>query len=987
MVTSSIGSVLGSGRGAFLWFVATTRTTGLAVACRKTANRIQSRCRSWARDGERFVLDGRLVRLTSGYFPAARLMAQYFAMARSDGLVVATIRATRKIWKGLVHHRRLSRLINPAGRCLSNSPPLRADTYEVWRRLNRGNSLRRRQLANARCPQHDTPRFSILVPVYDPPLDVFRAMIVSVIEQTYPSWELILVNDAGSDPRVRQEMQTWSSRDRRVNSIDRVQNGNISLATNDAAAASKGEFLVFLDHDDLLDPDALAHFALYLDAHPETDLIYSDDDKIGADGVRHSPQFKPDWSPELLLTFCYTAHLSAVSARLYRELGGLRVGFEGSQDHDFWLRAGERARHVGHVAQVLYHWRVLPGSTASSGNCKPASFEAGRRAVEEAFARRGVPCEVRRPDWAVGAGCSIFEPVMPDNGPSVAILVPTCNNKYRLNHLLESLAKTTYQNYRVYVIDNESDATSTLRYLASLPHRVVRIPNPDGGFNFAGINNAAAAMVTEDLLLFLNDDIEVINPRWLSQMVGWSRLPGVGAVGARLLYADRTVQHAGIVHGFHDGPAGHAFRYLPWWDPGYWNLARISRNCLAVTAACLLTPRTLFIDQGGFDDRRFPVAYNDADYGYRLGDAGYRCVYCAEAELYHHEGLSRSRCDDPRGLAMYRQIHGRRVDPYFSPHLDPELEIFETRPTVVPVGAVGRPVSILAVTHNLNWEGAPRFEFELLSRLKAAGAVDPEVISPCDGPMRSAYEQKGITIRVEPRLAGLAANLDSYTEGTAYLSDLIERRGYEVVHANTLQTYWAIEAARAARTPSVWSVHESEPWQTYFDRLPQKIAAKALACLSYPYRVVFSATSSALVWSDLNSTDNFGLIRFPLDNDRFKTLLSGVDRQTARAEFGLKPDDFCVLLLGTVCERKGQHDLVRAFKSLPGAIAARTTCLVVGSRDSLAYSRKLAEMVRLLPEDRRHRFHVFPETGETAAYWRAADVFCCTSRASKAIRM
>ena len=245
--------------------------------------------------------------------------------------------------------------------------------------------------------------------------------------------------------------------------------------------------------------------------------------------------------------------------------------------------------------------------------------------------------------------------------------------------------------------------------------------------------------------------------------------------------------------------------------------------------------------------------------------------------------------------------------------------------------------------------------------------------------MRLAYEQKAIRIRVEPELAGLAANPNSYKEGIAYLSDLIERRGYEVVHANTLQTYWAVEAARAARTPSVWSVHESEPWQTYFDNLPREIAAKALACLSYPYRVVFSARSSATVWNDLNSTDNFGLIRFPLDNHRFNTVLAGIDRQTARAEFGLKPDDFCVLLLGTVCERKGQHDLVHAFKSLPGAIAARTTCLVVGSRDSLAYSRKLAEMARLLPEDRRHRFHVIPETGETATSG-AADVFCCTSR-------
>ena len=531
-------------------------------------------------------------------------------------------------------------------------------------------------------------------------------MILSVVDQTYRSWELILVDDASPDPRVGEELRLWSSRDQRINSIHRIKNGNISIATNDAADASKGEFLVFLDHDDLLDPDACAHLALHLDAHPETDLIYSDDDKIGADGVHHSPQFKPDWSPELLLTFCYTAHLSAVSARLYRELGGLRVGFEGSQDHDFWLRAGERARHVGHVAQVLYHWRVLPGSTATNGNCKPASFDAGRRAVEEAFARRGVPCPVRRPDWAVRAGCAIFEPVMPDDGPSVAILIPTCNHKFRLNHLLESLAKTTYQSYRVYVIDNESDDASTLRYLASLPHHVVHVPNPGGEFSFAAINNAAAAMVTEDLLLFLNDDIEVINPRWLSQMVGWSRLPGVGAVGARLLYGDRTIQHAGIVHGFHDGPAGLLSAISPWWEPGYWNFAHLAQ-LPGRHGGMYAHAENVVYRARGVRQQRFPVAYNDADYGYRLGDAGYRCVYCARRN-------SITMKDSPAVVATIpaawpctvRSMAGGLIRT--SVHISiRSSKIFEARPTVVPVGGVGRPVSILAVTHNLNWEGYP----------------------------------------------------------------------------------------------------------------------------------------------------------------------------------------------------------------------------------------------------------------------------------------
>jgi O-antigen biosynthesis protein len=334
------------------------------------------------------------------------------------------------------------------------------------------------------------------VPVYNPPVYVLRAMIAGVYEQSYPSWELILVDDASPDERVRRELHEWAQRDRRIKTILRTDNGNISVATNQGADTARGEFIVFVDHDDLLDHDALAHVALFLDAHPETDMVYSDDDKIGSDGVHHSPQFKPGWSPALLLSFCYTAHLSAVSSSLYRAVGGLRSGFEGSQDHDFWLRASERAKQVGHIPQVLYHWRVLPGSTALDGACKPSSFEAGRRAVKEAFKRRGVTCRVEQTDWAKRAGCAIFEPVMPDDGPSVAILIPTRNHGFRLKKLLDSLVATTYRNYQVYVIDNASDEAGTLCYLASLPHKVMRVPNPAGTFNFAAINNAAARAVT-----------------------------------------------------------------------------------------------------------------------------------------------------------------------------------------------------------------------------------------------------------------------------------------------------------------------------------------------------------------------------------------------------------------------------------------------------------------------------------------------------------
>jgi len=905
----------------------------------------------------------------------AKLISRFVSIARRDGASVAFAKGLRKVKK------KFGRLlIRTPNRCSYFTPLAVREPYDVWQGLNRPNSRRLRRMKQSRMADRQHLLFSIVVPVYNPPLDVFRAMIESVVAQSYDAWELILVDDASPDSQVREVMEEWASRDSRIKPFYRQWNGNISIATNQAAEAASGEFIVLLDHDDLLAVDALTHLAIHLDENPGTDLVYSDDDKISEDGRRHSEQFKPDWSPELLLSYSYTGHLSAVSRTLFHAVGGMRVGFEGSQDHDFWLRASERAGKIGHIPQILYHWRVLPGSTASSGDCKPASFEAGRRAVEEAFLRRGVACKVQQKEWAASNACSIFEPIMSDEGPEVAILIPTRNHVKRLKLLIDSLKKTTYKNYRVYVIDNMSDDPATLRYLASVPHQILRIPNQDGKFSFAAINNEAVRRVNEELILFLNDDTEVINPRWLSQMVGWSRLEGVGAVGARLLFGDRTVQHAGIVHGFNGGLAGHAFRFLPWWDPGALNLARVTRNCLAVTAACTLTPRRLFLEQGGFDEDQFAVAYNDADYGYRLTDAGFRCVYCAEAELYHHEGQSRGYTDNPREVANYRKLHGNRVDPFLNPHLDPNDEAFRTKPTVVPIGRGDSPITVLGVTHNLNSEGAPRFEFELLARLKATGKIRPTVLSPCDGDLRSAYEDAGIEIRIDPSFGGVASSPQIYRSMIDRLSMSIREGGFEVVHANTLQTFWAVESARAAGVPSVWSIHESEAWQTYYDGLPPENAASALACMTYPYRVVFTARSTAQVWGELGSNHNFDLIHFALDVERFQSELDSVDRDSARRELGIGQDELCVLLVGTICGRKGQQDLPKAFGRLPKEVAARMRCVIVGAEGEPAYSRQLKDIIRSLPKDRRDRVQVVHGAKDTSRFWVAADLFCCTSR-------
>ncbi len=799
-----------------------------------------------------------------------------------------------------------------------------------------------------------------------------------MLSQVYPDWELCIADDASTEAGVREYLLQLAARESRVRLVLRDSNGNISAATNSAAQLASGEFLVLLDQDDLLTPDALAQIALCAAAQADADIIYSDDDKIDSSGRRFAPQFKPDWSPELLLGYMYFSHVFAVRRSLYARVGGMRLGFEGSQDYDFALRATEAARAVAHVPQMLYHWRVLPGSTAASGAAKPQSFEAGRRAVQEALQRRGSTGAARQPEWARKASVGIFGIEFPDDGPKVSIIIPTRNGLSILRRCIDSLTATTYANYEVIVVDNDSDDAATIEYLRNLPHRVERISNPRGRFNFAFINNRAAQRASGELLLFLNNDTEVINPRWLSQMVDYAGFAGVGAVGARLLFPDKRIQHAGIVHGYYRGLAGPAFKLVPAWDNGYLSYARVARNYSAVTAACLLTPRAMFLELGGFDEVNFEVAYNDVDYCYRLGERGLRSVYCADAELYHHEGHSRGFFDRPQEIAAFRRKYAGKRDPYYSPHLSLDDERFAIKPRHYRPSAAA-PVRALMCAFNLNWEGAPYSQLELTLGLRRAGHIDPVVYAPKDGPLRAAYEQAGVTVHVfDHPLTGVFDEAN-YDRALDRFGEFIRTLGVDVVYGNTLQTFYAIDAARRIGLPALWNPRESEPWQTYFNFLPAPLAARALRCFEHPYRVIFVAEATRHVWAPLDSRGNFCVIHNGLDLSRLNSEAGRFPRTQARHDLGVSDGDVALLLPGTVCERKGQHDLVNALAQLSAQSIGKLRCFIVGDRAS-SYSVEMHRLIGALPAALHGRVHAVPETHEIARYYQAADIFACTSR-------
>lgn len=705
--------------------------------------------------------------------------------------------------------RRLRLLIGQARR-----PRHRADGFAAWQIFNAPSERARKLVQRQTEPQSRELLFSLILASDGLIPESLDELIGSIAAQSYRCFELILA-DTSHDDAIAALMDNWKSREARVRVLAGAAADKGAAAINRAAKAAQGQFLVLIEESGRLTEDALLALADHLASHANTDLLYADDAVLARDGRGLvNPRFRPDWSPELLLSSPYAGPLLVIRASLFAALGGCRAEAEGAHAYDLMLRAAELGGHVGHMPQLLF-LRRPSGEADAEGQ-----IETARSIVADALLRRGLAWTIASADWAADAGTPVFLAAMPDTGPSVAILIATRNNRAVLERLLKSLATTAYRNFTVHIIDNESDDPETLAYFQSLQHQVLRIANPGGKFNYAYIHNRAAERVDAKLLLFLNDDTEVISPAWLSRMVGWSQLPGVGAVGARLLFPDGRVQHGGVVLGLRKGLT--AFRGLPGSDPGYLGLAKTTRNCIAVTAACMLTPCGLFLEQGGFDEIDFAVSYNDVDYGIRLNEAGYRVVYCAEAELYHHQGYSRGRGSTlPAERAALERRYGWQGDPFYSPHLSLDSYWFAIKPWVEPKVSLKRPLRVLLVTGLGDTGPAVGIGQSLTFELRKAGEIELHVASAEDDPMVRQRSAPG---------------------------------AFDVVCVIGLDCFATIEAAAKSDLPSIWIIGDD-------DAAPVSVERSRLAgCFALPYRVLFISEAGRQRFARFDHLDNFDLL-------------------------------------------------------------------------------------------------------------------------------
>ena len=519
------------------------------------------------------------------------------------------------------------------------------------------------------------PLISIVIPLYCTPLPYLKELLESVRRQSYENWQLCLA-DGSPDDKAKEFIEKHYSREKRIIYRKLEQNGGISINTNEAIALAKGEYIMLCDHDDTLEPDALYEIVKAVN-DTDADVIYTDEDKVSMDGRHYfDPNFKPDFNLFRLRENNYICHIFVVKKSLTDEIGLLRSEFDGAQDFDFILRCCEKAKKITHIPKILYHWRCHMDSTAADPSSKAYAYEAGRKAVREHYQRLGIDAKVEmteRPGW-------YRSHLKIQGNPVISVIIPNKDHVEDLELCLFSMTrKSTYRNYEILIVENNSEKEETFEYYRKLPDRYpkTRVLTWDKEFNYSAINNFAAKEAKGEYLLFLNNDVEILTPDWIEEMLQNCQQENVAAVGAKLYYPDDTIQHAGVVLGL-GGIAGHIMCRASREDPGYFGRMISVQEISAVTAACMMVKKADFDEAGGFDET-FRVAFNDIDLCMKFRAAGKKIVFTPYAELYHYESKSRGMEDTPekqfrfdKEVKRFQEKWAQQLemgDPYYSPNL------------------------------------------------------------------------------------------------------------------------------------------------------------------------------------------------------------------------------------------------------------------------------------------------------------------------------
>lgn len=778
------------------------------------------------------------------------------------------------------------------------------DRYADWIAAHEPDAAGLDEQRHACSTWKDQPRISLLLPTFNPPAVFLEQLIASLEVQTYANFE-ICIADGGSESATKERLQRWQETESRLRLDFLPRNLGVAENTNRALALANGEFFACIDQDDLLAPFALYALAHAIVRHTETDIFYSDEDRLTTEGQRHAPFFKPEWNPEYLLSSMYLGHLTAYRRELVDRVGAFRKEFDLSQDYDFALRATEKAHAIFHVPQVLYHWREHAGSGSAGG--KPQARATNLAALGAAMQRRGLDAEIIEYPAANRARLKILE------WPRVSIIVPT-DSMDRARACLEQLPQTTvYPNYEIVLVTNGGIVDSVETSAPQRPN--VRFVRYDQPFNFSAKSNLGAHAATGSRFIFFNDDVESAQPDWIQNLIEPLENPEVGAVAPKLLYATGKIQHAGLVTGVRE-LVGTACHQWPADSTDYINFAQSMRDVSALSAACLAMRRADFFAVGEFDAVNTPIAHSDLDLCFKVRAAGMRCVYTPFATMTHRGHASIGAVEEeektpPRETAsiylLQRWPEYACHDPYFPDNMRDWL--YADSPTPIRFWAPKNPEknalvksrALLFVSHDLSWSGAPLILLEM-ARWCRERSFFIVVMSPNDGPLREEFVLAGVPVLADPLIQQGHESFGRFA------------REFDCVVASTIFGAPVVRAAKEAGIPHLWWIHEGRVAGHYLGE-----DATLRLALREADLVVTPDTVSSQVYQ-------------PFTEHPIRVLPYGIPdpaRGRARA-VERKPGPINFLLLGTIEQRKGQRVLLEALTKLPADVARETRFQIVG---------------------------------------------------------
>ena len=905
-------------------------------------------------------------------------------------LQVSDENGTWEILGSFVHEvrQRAGAIVNPA------SEESEADRYQRWLKTNRLTPYLLRQMTrDAQRIAVTGPRLSILVSIDKISSEQLDGLVACLRQQLYPKWELVLARSAPHETQFNSLLAAASTTDSRI----RIQHGDeVHLnAHNLALFAATGDYVGLLQQDDRLTPDALLHLAEAILAEPSSELLYTDKDKLLGEG-RADPSFKGAFSPEMALSVNDISPFAVVSRRVANEIAGFRGDFGGAAELDFYLRVLERIapERVLHLPFVCYHERAEAEGRTDESAPNAELRENPRRCIAESLGRRGIQATPFISDFAAAGNSCVYQlgwsPQLLRENP-VTIVIPTKNRGDLLQRCVASLVRTVDRScINLIVVDHHSDEEATQRYLEELADgkilncKVVRPQVNQAVFNFSRLINEGVAQAATELVLLLNNDTEALEPRWLEDMVGWMSIGGVGAVGATLLYPDSTIQHAGIVVGSHEGLPEHLFHRLNKDEVGYGCLPHLARNVSAVTGACLLTSKTTWRKVGGFDEKAFPVDYNDVDYCLRLAQLGKRIVCTPQAVLLHHGGLSRDASFRPHEHTNFLIRYPSYKDPFYNENLDsnghPQGKVNPRN--FVHAGRVNK-LKVLALTADLECDD---FGASLLERLSyfAGTGYDITVASPRSGPGGKQYEAAGVTVAIlDQALSETGDDEVSYKERLSEIGQRLSAGSFDLVICNTFRCFWGVSLAAMLRLPVIWHIGENITAE-------QAMSSAQPACrlakndLRTADRVTFESNAARHLCDPNGAQENFEIIRGSVNVKAIDSFCAENDPIFLKRKHAIDSGHPVVSMIGPIASENGQRLFIEAVSGLLAQYRdiPAVSFLIVGNGE-LEYLNFLHAKVT----PKMKHFRILADPSRSYDYFRLTDVFVCPNLPTAAPRV